>query len=333
MVERRYQLRLYQLERGSSGGSVVGSELTATASVTASARRGSGASGSSYESLLEEDHLSGTGRDMFADVDKEYCALREQRADLQSRFDVAECESWTLHARRVVREVLFTLIISSYFHYNEHHSYEYCFLDCRILSFNLCSLFTFTVHRVQLHDHLWYLHSHPWVRVRMPRPLTVNTLCSSSVINLSVTGVPPVTTSTLAEPQGSSISAPAAAASSEGEDVKDTKGAGDEASTARSSGRGASTSKTPRRGPSGRAPISDPDARNSATGCIFYRLFRLEEISRTRKLVLIPVVPPATSSTSSSNEPAPPQQIDPESELVPSIQYLTTFSSETETGR
>ena len=105
MVERRYQLRLYRLERGSGSGSgnVVGSEAMASAS----ARRGSGASGSSYESLLEEDHLSGSGRDMFADVDKEYCALREQRADLQSRFDVAECERWTLHARRVVREVLF----------------------------------------------------------------------------------------------------------------------------------------------------------------------------------------------------------------------------------
>ena len=113
LVERRYQLRLYRLERGSSGsgsgvGSVVGSDLTAAASVSASAsaRRGSGESGSSYESLLEEDHLSGTGRDLFADVDREYCALREQRADLHSRFNIAECERWTLHARRVVREVL-----------------------------------------------------------------------------------------------------------------------------------------------------------------------------------------------------------------------------------
>ena len=179
----------------------------------------------------------------------------------------------------------------------------------------------------------------------MPRPLTVNTLCSSSVINLSVTGVPPVTTSTLAEPKGPLPSAPAAApaaaasaaaagaaASSDADDAKDAKGAGDEASTAHSSGRRASTSKTSRRGPSGRAPISDPDARNSATGCIFYRLFRLEDISRTRKLVLIPVVTPASTSSSSSSEPSPPQQIDPDSELVPSTQYLTTFSNETETG-
>lgn len=93
LVERRYQLRLYRLERGSGVGG------------GASARRGSGSSSSSYGSLLDDDHLSGSGRDMFADVDKEYCALREQRADLETRFDVGECERWTLHARRVVHEV------------------------------------------------------------------------------------------------------------------------------------------------------------------------------------------------------------------------------------